>query len=272
MFVPNTTSRPPADMAIPHTEQLIFTIATQIPFIVFFYIGIRNIVVRGDPKALLCGIGGCLASAFEPVVDILGFCYFPREGNWVAFETFGRPIPIFVPATYGWFVGGMGYWFWNTFQDPKTTASDIPKLWFKGFLINLILEYPPLYYGIYTYYGYQPLVVGGFPLWFPAVNATSPMVAATILNLITPHLKGWSNAVVISTTATSYGMANAAFGAPVWMALSVDKGYHVTYPAVCISALLLSAGLWIMSLQFTPNGSIKLNGKTNGQTRRKVSF
>lgn len=261
MFVPNTTSRPPADMAMPQTEQLIFTIATQIPFIIFFSMGLRQLATKGDPKPLLFGIGGCLASAFEPVVDVLGFCYFPRAGNWIAFETFGRPIPVFVPATYGWFVGGMGYWFWSVFQDPETSAKDIPVLWFKAFIINLILEYPPLYYGIYTYYGFQPLVVGGFPLWFPAVNATTPMVAGTILNMLSPHLRGWGNLIIITTTATSYGIGNAAFGAPVWMALSVDKGYHVTYPAVAISAVLLCSGLWTMSLQFSPIGNIKLASK-----------
>ncbi|RSL58706.1 hypothetical protein CEP54_007610 [Fusarium duplospermum] len=166
--------------------------------------GLQNLAVHRDPKALLFGIGGCLASAFKPIVDILGFCYFPRQGNWVAFESFGRPIPAFVLATYGWFVGGMGYWDWNVFQDQKTTAQDIPVLWFKAFIINLVLEYPHLYYGIYTYYGYQPLVGGGFPLWFPAINATSPMVAGTILSLTTPHLKGVTYGAIITTTATSW--------------------------------------------------------------------
>ncbi|KAF5695701.1 hypothetical protein FMUND_15835 [Fusarium mundagurra] len=214
MFVPNTTSRPPADMLMPQTEQLIITIATQIPFIVFFFLGLRNLAIHHDPKALLFGLGGCLASAFEPVVDVLGFCFFPREGSWIAFEMLGRPIPVFVPATYGWFVGGMGYWFYNVFQDRKTTAKDVPVLWFKAFVINLVLEYPPLYLGIYTYYGYQPLVIGAFPLWFPAVNAASPIVAGTILNLITPHLKGKMNFTIVTTVATAYALTNAAFGAP----------------------------------------------------------
>ncbi|KAF5013800.1 hypothetical protein FDECE_218 [Fusarium decemcellulare] len=269
MFYPNTTSRPPADMAIPYTEQLYFTIATQIPFVIFFYMGIRDLATRNDPKTLFFGIGGCLASAFEPVVDFLGGCYFPREGNWAAFETFGRPIPLFVPATYGWFVGGMGYWFWNVFRDPKTTPRDVYILWVKAFIVNLVLEYPPLYFGIYTYYGYQPLTIGGFPLWFPALNATSPMVAATILTLLTPHLSGWSNVAVISTVATSYGMTHAAFGAPLWMAMSVDKGYHVSYPACAITAFLLFMGVWTISRQFS-HGTIKLNG--NGKIAKDVKF
>ncbi|KAH8894568.1 hypothetical protein GQ53DRAFT_744707 [Thozetella sp. PMI_491] len=270
MLVPGTISRPPADMAIPYTEQLIFTIATQIPFVLFFGMGLRNLISRGDPMALLFGIGGCLAGTFEPVVDVLGFCYFPRDGNWVAYEFFGRPIPAFVPATYGWFVGGMGYWAWNILQDPKTTRADIWSLWFKAFIVNLVLEYPPLYYGIYTYYGYQPLQLLGFPLWFPATNATTPMVAGTIVKLIEPHLKGWRYLAVVTTTAGAYGMANAAFGFPVWLALSTDVGYSATYPAVAMTATLLAMGVWIMSLQVPENGAVKLNGNANGHARRQI--
>lgn len=262
MFVPNTTSRPPADMVVPYNPQLIFTIATQVPFVIFFTMSIWKLVSRGDPKPLLFGIGGCFASAFEPIVDVLGFCYFPREGSWVAFETFGRPIPVFVPATYGWFVGGMGYWFFSVLQDQKTTRAEIPILWIKAYIINLILEYPPLYYGIYTYYGYQPFAVGGFPLWFPAMNATSPIVAASILNLIGNHLEGVKNFAIVTTTATAYGITHAAFGAPVWMALSTDKGYQVTYPAVGVTAILLCTGLWIMSLQLVRAEPKYMNGSS----------
>lgn len=260
MFVPNTTSRPPADMVMPYTEQLVFTIATQIPFVVFFGMGLRNLSRNGDPTALLFGIGGCIASAIEPIVDVLGFCYFPREGNWVAFETFGRPIPVFVPATYGWFVGGMGYWFYNVFSEPATKRADIWMLWLKAFVINLILEYPPLYLRIYTYYGYQPFSVGGFPLWFPATNATTPMVAGAIINIIKPHLRDWRQIAILTTTASSYGIANAAFGFPVWSALSTDIGYSVTYPAAVVSLCLQAMGVWIISLQVPERQAIRISG------------
>ncbi|TPX13674.1 uncharacterized protein E0L32_005877 [Thyridium curvatum] len=268
MFVPNTTSRPPADMAIPYNEQLIFTIATQIPFVIFFGMGLRSLASKGDPLPLLFGIGGCFASSFEPFVDVLGFCFFPREGNWVAFEWLGRPIPVFVPATYGWFVGGMGYWAYTVIRDPKTTRKDIWKLWGKAFIINLVLEYPPLYYGIYTYYGYQPLEVGGFPLWFPATNAITPMVSGAIISLIEPYCKGWRLLAIVTTTASAYGLANAACGFPVWIALSTDLGYAVTYPAAAVTFLLLSNAVWIISLIVPEQRGIKLNGNEKRRVKK----
>lgn len=267
MYIPNsTTSIPPADMVMPYTEQVIFTIATHIPFVIFMSIGLRNYLAHGDPKALFFGIGGCFAVMWEPIVDVLGFCYFPREGNWIAFETFGRPIPMFMPATYGWFVGGMGYWLWTTFQDPKTTGKDLPFLWIRGFCINLLLEYPPIYFKIYTYYGYQPLEIRGFPLWFPAVNATAPMVAATLVNLITPHLTGYKNLIIISTTATSYGIASAAFVCPIWVALGADSGYFVSYLGVGATGILLYGGIWIMSLQFKVKDLLRNSSRGSAKT------
>ena len=87
-------------MVMPQTERLIFTVLTRLPFVYVMFIAFRNLA-KGDATCLLFSIGGVIASSFEPFVDVLGFCFFPREGNWVVFERMNRPIPMFVPATYG---------------------------------------------------------------------------------------------------------------------------------------------------------------------------
>jgi hypothetical protein len=76
MFVPGTTSRPPADMAIPYNEQLVFTIMTQIPFVFVLYKACKTLANR-DSTCLLFAIGGVIAAGFEPAVDLTGSCYFP---------------------------------------------------------------------------------------------------------------------------------------------------------------------------------------------------
>ena len=247
MFVPGTTSRPPADMAIPHNEQLAFTIMTQIPFVFVLYKAFKNLA-KGDPTCLLFAVGGVIAAALEPAVDVMGFCFFPREGNWIAFELYGRPIPIFVPATYGWFVGGRGYWFLTILRNGKTTRSGVWRLWLRSFAANLVLEYPPLYWGIYIYYGYQPFSVGGFPLWFPAIHAVSPMMAAGLVFILREYLMGWKTLTIPAIVSSAYAMANAGLGWPVWAALSVDNGYYTTYPAAIATFSLIATTIWIVSL------------------------
>lgn len=247
MFVPGTTSRPPADMVIPYNEQLIFTTLTQIPFIFVLYKAFKALN-KGDPTCLLFAIGGVVAAAFEPAVDVMGFCFFPREGNWIAFEWHDRPIPVFVPATYGWFVGGQGYWFLTVLRNKKTIRPDVWKLWLRSFCANLILEYPPLYWGIYIYYGHQPLAIGGFPLWFPAIHAVSPMLAAGIVFVLEQHLKGWKKILIVAIVSSAYSMANAGLGWPVWVALSLDNGYYTAYTAAAATLSLIATTIWAISM------------------------
>lgn len=245
----------------PNEVQIAITIFANLPAIPYLIFASRKLLRDGDPSALLMSLGGFLASGWEPVVDVLGNCFFPAENQIVGFEFLGRPIPVFVPLTYLWFVGGMGYWALSVLRDPNTTRSDLWRLWLKYIAINGLLEYPPLYFGIYTYYGHQPFQVGGFPLWFPCVNACAPIVAASLTNLLCHHLKGWMSYAIITITATSYGMSHAAFGVPLWLALSTDRGYSVTYPAGIVTFILITTGIWIMSLPLPEYRSVQLNGK-----------
>ena len=61
------------------------------------------------------------------------------------------------------------------------------------------------------------------------------MFGATFVNLIKPHLKGWKSLVIIPMIASSYAIRNASAGWPMWIALSTDLGYHVTYLAALMT-------------------------------------
>lgn len=252
----------------PYNVQIAITIFANLPALPYLIFAICKLLKDGDSSALLMSLGGFLACGWEPVVDVLGNCFFPVENQIVGFEFLGRPIPIFVPLTYLWFVGGMGYWSLSVLRDPTTTRSDLWKLWLKYVAINGLLEYPPLYFGIYTYYGHQPFQVGGFPLWFPCVNASAPIVAATLTNFLGPYLKGWRSYAIITTSATAFGISHAAFAFPMWLALSTDKGYSVTYPAGIATFVLITTGIWIMSLPLPEYRSVHLNGKKTPTSSR----
>ncbi|KAF2186200.1 hypothetical protein K469DRAFT_687204 [Zopfia rhizophila CBS 207.26] len=264
MFVPNTTSRPNPDLSIPQNGQLICTMLTHIPLLFLIFKSFHNLI-KGEPTGLWFTLGGLISSACEPILDVMGFCFFPRPGNWIAFEFFGRPIPYFVIPTYGWYVGGQGYLFLTIIQNKKTTRSVVLGLWLRSFIANLILEYTAMYFGMFVYYGYQPFAVRGFPLWFPAIHSTAPVLAAVVVHMLEGQLEGMRSPVIGIIVATLYPMVNAGFGWPVWCALSLDRGLHVTYPAACITAGLIATGLWIATLPFAETrakaGGKSLNGK-----------
>ena len=249
MFVPKTTSRPPEGLVIPYNEQALFTTLTHIPFLFCLYKSYTELAKKGDPTCLFFIIGGTIACAFEPIIDVTGFCFFPREGNFIVYEWFNRPIPLLVPGTYTWFVGGLGFWVLSLFRSGQMTRSGLWKLWLRNFTFNLILEYPALYWGMYTYYGHQPFAIGGFPLWFPACHALAPLFSATTIYVLRRELTGLKSLLIVPIVTATYGMANIC-GFPVWIALSVDIGPQVSYPAGVATFSLIAVAIWTFSTVF----------------------
>jgi hypothetical protein len=72
---------PAQDMRIPQGPRTLFLIFVYIPFFIFLVIALRAVACSADPKPLLFLLGGLVSIVFEPIVDVLGFCYFPLTAN-----------------------------------------------------------------------------------------------------------------------------------------------------------------------------------------------
>jgi predicted membrane channel-forming protein YqfA (hemolysin III family) len=57
----------------------------------------------GRPVMLLLFVAGGCMMVFEPLVDTVGACWFPKD-SWVAFEAWGRPMPIWLCLAYFFWV------------------------------------------------------------------------------------------------------------------------------------------------------------------------
>src|SRR5581483_8359306 len=55
------------------------------------------------PPAIL--VGGALAAFNEPIVDVLGGCVHHQIGQWTAFTTFDRPMPVWLCLAYVLYFG-----------------------------------------------------------------------------------------------------------------------------------------------------------------------
>ena len=147
--------QPPQGMHMNTTAQAIFTIGQVVPCVVLAFIAWRIWQRERSPIPALCMVGGALAIFMEPIVDVLGQVWFPRDGQWRLFETWGRPIPWFI-VVYIWYVGGQAYLSYRKL-DQGGRGRDIWKLYTIFFLANIACETPGLYMNLYTYYGHQPL-------------------------------------------------------------------------------------------------------------------
>lgn len=247
-----TVPFPPSTGAMDPTYQMIFMVVLSTVAAGFIVMALRNWQKTGSPVALLCLIGGGLCVFLEPVVDVLGLCWFWREGNWTMFETFGRPIPVWMLPVYIFYVGGQTFYTLGRMERGETTGG-IWKLWAIYCVVNVLLEEPPLWFNLYTYYGAQPLQLSKLPLWWPAINGAMPIVAAALIYKLKPALQGAKLGLIVLLVPMADGATNAAVGWPVWNAVNSTDQLLVTNAAAALTWALAAVLIWVVGLAVGSN-------------------
>ena len=183
----------------------------------------------------------------EPVVDVLGCVWWPKEGSWVAVHFFNRYMPVFNIFAYACFVGGSTLYLFTRME--RGLASK--HLWgFYGLLaiINFILEILALDKGVFIYYGDQPFVFFGEPLWWNIVNPLMPITVAAVIYKLKPLLRGWKMLLVIPFVVMSDAAVNLAVGLPTQLALNSGLGLVATHIGALITLCLAILWAWVVSL------------------------
>ena len=238
---------PPSDGMMDNTYQIIFNSVLWMVVVVFVVMAWRYYRKEGSVLPLLFLIGGGLCMFLEPFLDVVGLVWFYREGQWVLFEFFGRPMPTFLLPTYIFYVGGQAFYTYCRLEKGETTKG-IWKLYGIYFIVNLFLEEPPLHMGLYTYYGAQPLRPILLPLWWPLINAAMPIVIAAVVHRLKPVLTGWKTLLVIPIIPMCDALANAAVGWPIWSALNTTDSLLITHLAALVSIGLGMILVWTLTL------------------------
>ena len=239
-----TIPSPPTDMRMSDAQGF-FTAFLAAPLIVLRAVGLRNQIRKRDPLLLLFLAGGLVTCVFEPMIDILGMCYFPAKGQWTVFTIYDRPIPFFIPIVYAFFVGGLGYVCYRFFSR-GVTVGRVWRLWTVLFLMTTLVETPGIVAGVYRYYGEQPFNFWGLPLWWSVVNAFIPLAAGAFVFYFKPWLTGWRIIGVIAIVPMTDGFGYGGIAWPVFSALNSAHGYVATYPAAILMTGLVAFALWLI--------------------------
>ena len=228
---------PPIEMSMPQAAQWIFLAANTLVCACAFVYAERYRRRTGSPVGFLLLLAGAATVINEPVVDVLGLCWFAKQGSVGLFTAWGVTIPAFMLPVYCWYVGGQALFAYGAMQAGMT-AGNLYRLYGVFALVNVALELPGLKMGIYAYYGRQPFEVLGFPLWWPICNALMPIVMAALVHLLLPFLPGFRSLLIILLGPMAAGMTNGAIGIPVWVALNSAAPPWVGLCAALISLLL----------------------------------
>jgi hypothetical protein len=138
------------------------------------------------PAAIL--VGGSLAAFNEPIVDVLGGCLHHQIGQWTAFTTFDRPMPIWLCLAYVLYFGAgpLAILRVMSLAGPRKGYS----VAITGLLVfNLVLELPILNgAGLYQYYGYQALTLYGLPVAWVVGNVFGVALTVVVVHRLGPAL------------------------------------------------------------------------------------
>ncbi|WP_428313012.1 hypothetical protein [Hydrocarboniphaga sp.] len=216
--------QPPFEAVIDPVVQTWVTGCMALAALIALFYGLIYWARSGKPTFLLLFLGGGAMMVFEPLVDTVGACWFPEVNSWVVLHAYGRPLPLWLCLTYFFYFGiGVGL----TWQLMRVGLSR-GKLWglfVAGMAGDFVLEATLMHFDTYLYYGWQPLVLLKFPLWWAPVNSLITMVAAAVICRYEAYLcNGWRQLQIIPILLTVSAAVNAMAGWPSWFVINTDVG------------------------------------------------
>ncbi len=186
---------------------------------------------RRDLVPAFALVGGALSALAEPLLDTLGYIWWPTNIPLTLYTAFGIEIPSYTAMGYCLFLGFGSYLVYERVRAGAGPAT----VWAiaAAFLCaDLLYEIPFLNLGLYDYYGPQPLSVAGFPLFWPFLNASVVVVGGGLMIALCaddrPQAQRALGAVLAPVLAIG---ALLAAGWPVFLAL------HATLPAAIRAAV-----------------------------------
>lgn len=211
--------QPPVTMSADRTAEWAFTIVgylTLIPVIVY---AVYRLARHRDAVLTLCLIGAGLSVVLEPILSVLVHLWYPDKGGLAyLFSTFGRRIPAsYMLPFYMSFMGGFSYLLCRMFQT-RTPAKVVYRLLAAVFVAGVALETFATGIDVYAYYGYHPLRLVNYPLWYAPINVVYATAPAAALYMALPYLTGWRKLGIVPLVPMVYG---GAITATMWPAASV---------------------------------------------------
>lgn len=151
-------------MLTPHGPVVAFAIFNWLLTLLVVVLLVREAMRTRSLFPIAFLVGGCLAGFVEPVFD----------GNihvWFAQPPGDTPGWHFYNVPYPWYVipgnavlGGPVYWMYYKFQR-GVSAGGLWIYFFVWWAADVFQEIPGTTMAAYAYYGPQPFVISGYPVW-----------------------------------------------------------------------------------------------------------
>jgi hypothetical protein len=232
--------QPPIEMLVDKTAELYITGFLAVIAVCGVLYSLVHWSRSGRPVVLLLFLAGGAMMVFEPMVDTVGGCWFAAN-SYVAFEAYGRPMPVWLCLAYFFYFGIASATIWMSLRRGMTRM----QIWMAfclAMLGDLVFESVLLVFDPYVYYGHQPLLLGnGFAAWWMPVNALIPVVLGAVVYRFDEHFRGWRSLLIVPVGLTTSAAANASIGWPSWLVVNTPLPWTLTQMGGLLTFILAFA-------------------------------
>jgi hypothetical protein len=227
------------DSAVDTTKQAIATVLTfGAAFGALVIVG-RLCLQRRVVWPLIVLAGGMATCLLEPLFDSLYGLWFPTQGQWHLFTTYGVHEPVWLPAAYLTVYGGLAIWVACSLERSPTRAT-VWRLYGTLVGIAVVAEIGYIkWLGAYNYQGPQPFKVLGYPLFLAFANSMSALISGMVLARLVPRLKGLDQLALFMIPPLAFAVD--AFGSG-FVYLALRHSENPPYVLLQLGALTVALG------------------------------
>lgn len=250
--------QPDTGLVTAYLPQLVMTVGLGAVAAAALGAAVHQFVRHRRAVPLFLVVGAAVGSVNEAPLDLFVSAYYPGQGQWTLYETFGRPIPVWVLPAHVVLFAAAPYVLARLMRT--VSARRVGWLGCLGLAVSdVLIELPNR--SILTYYGDHPFRVFGFPLAMAAVNAATMTAIAVTVLLVEPRLEGGRQALAALLPLAALPAGTFVTGFPVFGAVAAGASMGVIACAGLVSiglALLAVHGLLSLAESYGRLGSHEL--------------
>lgn len=266
MFDPDTRLPViPLDAIFNRSAGDVFTMVYVAMAAVVFLYGLKFWYDKKNPIIIIMMVGGLTTVLVEPLLDIMGLAWHPMHEQNTAFELMGRPIPVWVVAIYLMYFGGLGALNYMAFRKGVTMKA--VWIWFSApMLLDIVAEEIMMAFGLYIYYGNQPLIlIQHFPLWWAPCNSMGEFVGIALLALMGDSLRGWKLLLIPILMPIMDGVGYMLVGLPPIIAMNTEGVSNLVIQLSGVATYLLT-GLFVYGVSLVIGTDSPLRSPQNNSS------
>jgi hypothetical protein len=178
---------------------------------------------RKDWALPLLLVGGAISGLLEPFLDNVVLFWYPPHQSLPTIHAFGRSVPMFVPIGYAWFCGSLLFFVARIYQR-GVTRGQVWMILGGVVVVDYVAIALTSWIGVAGFFGSPPLSVGGYPLWWAAIDGTDVVLGGAVVYYLLPWLTGRNRLWLVLVPPIMIGIATGAVGWPISTALHSGWG------------------------------------------------